>query len=831
MSHTSERFLAGPLRWTATGGVLATWVLSTPLPIAQDVQEAAGNIDTSRGLWEALAGRRYWLESFVCWQSPVQLAEAMLAEGREQNPRWLGAVEEALDYFEERWLGNRRFLLTVELPNGLQDGLQRVGRAATNQMLSGIGVNPLPPTPQEYETALARMKQITELIPTDFGAVPATPEIIAWARREHIRREGIDVAEILPGAPSSLFAQTEGPSRLESARLDQSGMSTMGRSERITAPWRNKWVAVTDEDGETSYQAHLILRAVPRQMAWPEMEILGTIDSCGVPVNYSVVGVARNRADATARNAKAANKLTNQVDQVEGAAAGAERTHMARLASASRVLNDYSADFTDDEHLVEHEPVVVASISNPDPEGLELDVAAFMRWANTHGTWSRPIGAEAVAFVARQPGGGELPPELNTYRQVTHSITMSTMGAVTASQLGHNTGLPLWIDKTIGLHRNALWEPWGEGDTFKQVAAAKATVGKQGSGKTFYAMNVVGLMCDAGARIVATDTTVEREWSIFADSLGATVTKVDFEHPQTSIDPLRCLPLNEAKDVIGPFLSTLLDLDTDAPERLALTEVLAPRFLAEHHVNSLPDLLDKLPKARRAGVGVLGDRLELWMDADRYPALFDRSLPAAETSNQVLIWGTHGLQLPTEDELRHEHLFRKMDDSKRMGRALYSLFSWFSKSLCFRDPQEPALQNIDEFHHILASPEATRGQFEFVRLMRHVLAAVHYQTQLNEFPKDLLGLIGTRLVLNVDESNLSSSADFLLPENASEEAREAVKAMIKSHCSAGRGAGILRVHRNGQSQIGKVQTVPPFLAARRQAASASSSRETTGIAR
>lgn len=822
MIHNPERFIAGPLRWTSTGAVLATWVLTKPLPIARNQDDAANNMVISRSLWEAIAGRRYWLESLVCWMSPTALANAMLAEGRDQHPQWLNTVDDAISYFDEDWLGARRYLLTVELPTNLQDGIRSAGKSAANVVLQAAGVNPLTPTPEEYQAALARMDTISEQLPEEYNAVPATPEIMAWARRHHIRREGEDLTELLTHSDLDLLGgEVESAGRLEWAGLDQSGMASMSKRDKITAPWRNQWVAVTDEDGNTTYQAHLILRSVPRSMQWPSMEILGRIDDAGVQVDYTITGVARPRAEALSKNAKAMDKLNAQVDQVEGASAGAQSTHMARLRSAANVLAGYNEDFSDDEHLVEHEPVIIAAFSAYTPEDLNKSVSAFKR-ANTNLSWARPVGAEDIAFIARQPGG-DLPVEINAYRQVTHSVTMASMAAVTSSRLGHDTGLPLWIDQTSTLRRLALWEPWGEGDEFKQRAAAMATIGKQGSGKTYFAFTTAGLMVDSGARFVATDTTAEREWSVFADSLDTTVSKVDFEIPTASVDPLRCLPLKQAAEVTGPFLSTLLNLDSDSPERLALTEVLAPKFLAEHHIESLPDLLGKVTKAKRLGAKDLADRLELWIDKDRFPALFDLSLPPVDNTNQCLIWGTYGLEIPTTEEISKEHLFRKMSDGKRMGRALSSLFSWWSKSVCW-DPTEAAFLNIDEFHHILISPEATLAQLQLVREMRHAFCGVHYQTQLNEYPSELLGLIGTRLVLNVDRGNLSSSADFLLDENATDEDREAVKSLIATHNSRGRGAGVLRMQRGAETQIGKVQTVQPFTQARQKAASTSSAR-------
>ncbi|WP_394276234.1 ATP-binding protein [Luteococcus sp.] len=830
MTAAAEQFIAGPLRWTSTGSVLATWWLKEPLQIARCQGDALDNISLERGLWEALAGHRYWFESMVCWTSPSTIAEAMLSAGRDQVPGYGSIIDQTLDQLDEHWLGHRRHFLTVELSTGLHDSITRTGRAAASSIMAMGGLTPLAPSAKEYENALDRAEDFRLQIPAEYQARPVTPEIMEWARRHHIRRTGEDFTTLITDADRALLDIPQSAARLEGAALDPSGISTLPKHQRSLAPWKHKWVAVTDEDGETNYQAHLIMRSVPRNLSWPSMEFLRRIDDSGVQVDYSIVGLGRSRSDAQQRNAKALTQLNNQVDQVEGGTVGTANSHLSRLQSAASVLDTYNEDFTDDESLVEHEPVIIASICADSPEKLEQEVKTFLAMKGPV-KWARPIGAEDAAFMARQPGG-EITSELHAYHQVTHSVTMATMGAVTTSRLGHETGLPLFIDETLPLRRAVLWEPFGEGHEYKQRAAAMATMGEQGSGKTYCGMTLSGVMVDTGARLVATDTTAEREWTIFADSLGTNteVAKVDFEFPVSSVDPLRCLPLKDGAKVTEQFLSTLLDLQAMSAPSIALKEALSTSFLAEHHIDSIPKLLANIGKVQRAGAGELHDLLDVWCDKDKYPAIFDLDLPPVSTTSQCLIWGTHGIKMPTDKELSTEHLFRRMDESKRMGRAIYALFSWFSTHLCLRNPNEAAYQNIDEFHHILASPEATEGQMEFLRYLRHMRAMTHYQTQLGEIPADMLSLIGTRLALRVQSSSLDAAVQFLLGDQADAEQRAAVKEMVSSHNAPGRGAGVLRMYRGAEAQLGKVQVLPPSTEARRTAAGASASTETTVFA-
>lgn len=822
-------FLYGPLRWTESGDVLATWHLTESLPVPQNDTDAQVNIDIQRRLFDALAGHQFWLEGLLCWTSEEDIVDAMLAEGRDRSRRFIDATSEALDYLEDHALGHRRFLLSIQLPTTFHAGLARAGRAATNQVLSWGGLGNVAPSPSSLAKAMDQMKAVEQLLPAEFGPQRATPELIAWHRRHHIRRDGLDLTSI-PSASDQELLSTQGGAHLETAGLDPSGISTRPKSERAMAPWQHQWLAVVNEDGETTYQTHLLLRSLPRQMTWPDINFLGDIDEAGVQVDYTITGVARSRIEAMSLNSKQLNKLTAQVGQVQGGSAGQTNEHLTRIRGAVQLLDDYNQDLTHDNQLCEIDAVVILSLSANDPDALD-DMVAKIKTKRRDLAWSRPIGAEQAAFLARQPGNGPLPPELAAYRQVTHSRTWASAGAVTGSRLGDTTGLPMWIDQTLSLRRLVFVEPFGAGNDYKKEAASMVTVGGQGAGKTHEAMTNFGQFADMGARVVATDTTREREWSQFARSLNTSLTEIDIEKPQVSIDPLRFLEGNEASEVAAPFLSTLLDIRSTTPEALALREVLAPAFLAEHHVDSTTKLLSVLPKATRAGKDVLGDKLELWVDKDRWPAVFDLSLPPADTNRQVFIFGTYGVQLPTVDELRLTHLYERIDDAKIMGRAIYSLYSWIAKTLMFRDPDEPSLENVDEFHHLLGSPEATRGQMEILRYMRHVLASTRFQTQFPELPEEMMALITIREVLKVKPEALPAAARFMLDKNASEESITNMISLIKTHTAPGEGAGIVRIQNADDTyQVARVRSLEPWTAARRAAIKASSRRPEEAVA-
>lgn len=818
-----DRFLTGPLRWTSKGEALATWWLSTPLPRAELELDAQVNAHLHQQLFNAIAGHRFWIQGALTWTDAASVVDAMLAGvDLAKCPGWADSVEAAMDHIATLSLGRREFLLTIKLNLPTRQLLTAATKAAGNDVLEGLGMRPLPPSPAEYRWAMDKMAEIGNKIPAEFGARPATPAQIAWSKQ----RAAYPLAEpfgspfLTDGSDDTMILENIGS--LGVPHLDPSGALELSTAARGAAPVTRRWLRVSDDQGHSCVQARIVVSKIPRQLSWPDTEFLGRIDDHGVALDWTVTGVTRRKADALAKNRRSMAQLSDQAHQIDGSGDEAQAAPMTRVLTGARVLAEYNADLANDDNdsLCEVEPIVIATVAAEDAAQAD-DLAQQLVDRSSVIRWARPIGNETNQFEASQPGG--VPnKELAAYRQITHSATMGTTSPITSHRLGDATGIPLGINTTSALQSLVLLEPYGLGADYRKKSPSMALAADQGGGKTSLAKTFFGHMIDRGAFGIATDTSPEAEWITFARSLGTSVSVIDFRDPEFSCDPLRCLPPDLAGPIAQSFLVTLLDLDAVGKEGQALAKMLRPSYLAQHRITSLGSLQHHLEDSTNPVTRELADRIGVFSDPDTATpmaaSLFDADLRPAPVDAQVMIWRFYGIPLPTAAELAEEHLYRTLPVEKRLGRAAYALYARFARELCFRDPHAAAIQNCDEFHHQTSSPDSMRTHADFLRVGRHVNAFWCAQDQLASGFKDLRDLIRTRIVLRTTQPDAASdAADFLgrtIKENG-EEAHDALVQKILADTEQGNGAGVMRDHTG---QIGTIQTFLPFSEDRRRAA-------------
>lgn len=811
------------LRWDAHGGCYATWQLA-PLRRARTATESERVASSHHELFRAFIGRRFWLESLVVWGDPISTAERMIAGvDLAEHPAWAATVDAALDHMDGLTLGRRRHFLTVKLRT--TSWLATATRTAANTLLEACGVQPLQPTRQEITAAMAEARAIEQRIPEEFNPTAATPADIIWLRRHAQTRVGEDLTTLtLPAELSSYCVESAGATG--SVHLDPCGISELPAAERVGAALRRRWIRVSDDQGSSCVQAHLVLAKSPGVIRWPDSEFLGLIDDAGVPVDLCVTGVVRSGSAAQQRNQSAMKRLNGQLG--EAAADPGEddvaSAHEDRFVNAAHVLTRYDRELAADSQLVEVEAVVIASVAGVDGESVDEQALAFTQAeVNRSFRWARVVGVEDNLFWARQPGPVVPAAEVRQYRQITHSRTVGSAAVVTSHELGDDTGIPFAVNHSSSLRAPVMIEPFGVGDTYKQMSPSMGVVGAQGSGKTLLAKTWAGHMVDRGALLLATDTSPEREWFRFATSLQVPMTGVDLSDPSTSCDPLRIFPPKQAGPIAQSFLITLLDLSATDVEGRVLAKMLRPDYLRTHDISSLGGLMAHLQAVDVAHAAALGDRMEVFADArdssSLAAAVFDETLPPMDVDhNQVFIWGLYGTPLPTSEEMASPQLFRQLPVDKLFGRACFALFARFAQQMQLRD-DSPSLQNLDEYHGFALCAEAHQVTMDMVRVGRHTRTAVSVQSQL---PRDLLGLkdlLRVRVAFKpTDPEQAREMATFLGDSNPAPESHEALVQEILVHNAAGRGAGVMR---DSHDRIGRIQTFMPFTEQRRRAASTS----------
>lgn len=833
MSNRIERHVTGHLRWLKSGEVLASWILTTPLQRARNLSEAAVVAREHRELMRAFPGHRYWLESLLMWTDPSEIVAAMTAGvDLQENPAWAETTGHTLELLQDEGLGERRFILTVKLNLPKTIMLQVAALAVGNEALETMGMSPIAPSEKLASTVAAKALVIEQALPASFGPKRMTQSEIVWSRRHAWGRSGADLIDPVkaPDIAEELLAR--GGEGLGVIHLDPNEVSqATTTAQRLAAPMNSKYIVVRDDAGTVSYQAGIMYSSIPQELEWPDNEFLGRIDDTGIPVDLTITGVTRSNHEARRQTNTALKQLSDQNDQIDNPNVdpNLNAEHQQRVEHATALNRQYAKVLQDDQKLLEHEPLIIASVAANDAETVEAMARDFKNAdVNRDFVLARPLGQEEHMFWLRQPGG--VPSvELKSYRQYTHSATMGATSVVTTTKLGDDTGIPIAINEASSLRRLVYLEPFGLGRDFRQKSPSIATQGDQGGGKTMFAKTYAASLSDRGARVIATDTSDEAEWVTFANSLDTSVAVVDFGNPTCSIDPLRTLPAEMAGPVMQSFLSTLLDIDATGPQGRVLAKVLKPKYLTNHNIGSAGQLFSHLAAIKTTKDGVdkaiaaeLADRVEVFTDLDADGSgvarvIFDPTLPPLDMSAQWQLWRMNTVQLPEAEELNTEHLYRAMSIAKRLGRSSYALYATFSHQVCFANRNEPALQSVDEFHHMTTSPEAMRVTREFLRYGRRSMAAWHAQSHLPEDFDTLLDLVRTRIVARVsDETAAQKSAAFLgkTPGQQTHDGEEIETSRntqrlaeeILEHNSRGRGAAMLRDHRG---TIGPVQLLRP----------------------
>lgn len=821
--HITDRFLCGNLRWTSTGEVWASWRLE-PLNRARTPNLARFVHAAHAALYRALPGREVLLQALLTWTDPLHVVDKMI-EGVDLAacPDWAAECDALIDELAEIPFGQRRFILHVRLRPDLRQQAGRWARAAFNEVATAASLRPLPPPAADVARARDEAALLEAGLPAVFAPKPLTEAEMVWVRRHAQTRAEAHVDPFQAPDLAEELLEVTGRSALGEPLLDPSALTDLDPHAgltRLQAPWRRRYLKVVTDTGEESYQAGLILSRVPPGMGWPDCELLGRIDDTAIPLDLAIRMTIRPRHGALRKNKRSLQQLNDQLDQV-GDAAVQHAAQSLRLHNAAEVLAEYHADLQNDEREVEIESVIMASTAATSPDEVDSYARQFLKAPQNEAvTWARPIGAEEAIFWGMQPAS-HITPQLQDYRQVTHSTAFATAAPLTDHLVGADSGPLMGINLS-----SPLASPWHLdlfGDAMRDMSPTLAIVAEQGAGKSLAQKVICGTTVDRGGRMIATDNSLTREWFTFAESLKCPKALVDVADPRWSIDPLRMLPPAQAGPVVQSLLITLLNVAATDVEGRLIAKVVKPAYLVEHRITSMGQLHRHLARDCPSEIATMvGERLDVFSDIDSAgslaAAIFDPDLPAADLNARAIVIGTSNVSLPTREELASEHRFRNLGVDKIFGRALYALIARLAKQVCFSDPGDPAVYDVDEAHHQTSSEEAIQVIIEFIRYGRKQKAALVTGSHDPEadYPSDTLrGLIKNRLVMRQTDLTLARNSARFLGFDADDDPElfEQTVADIRG-LPAAKGVGVLR---DSRGRLGTVQVMLPARPERRQA--------------
>jgi hypothetical protein len=207
--------------------------------------------------------------------------------------------------------------------------------------------------------------------------------------------------------------------------------------------------------------------------------------------------------------------------------------------------------------------------------------------------------------------------------------------------------------------------------------------------------------------------------------------------------------------------------------------------------------------------------MDVFSDIDFGETFFNPKLPAMEFSAQATVFCTHGMSLPTMDELNNAQARKELSINKTMGRSAYAYLASIGRNIMYADDSRETLFTVDECHHMTGSPEGTATISEALKTGRKhkgaVLLGTHSAVELG--PPELRGLIPQRLIFRTRDAELARrNLEWLDPSYATEEYVDLVTKDLSPMDSSGsvpahrRGEALFRDHL---SRIGKIKVLIP----------------------
>jgi hypothetical protein len=266
------------------------------------------------------------------------------------------------------------------------------------------------------------------------------------------------------------------------------------------------------------------------------------------------------------------------------------------------------------------------------------------------------------------------------------------------------------------------------------------------------------------------------------------------------------------------FLTPLLNVRPTSERGVLLSDVLDPAYLEKHELTSSGDLLAHLHDGcTLPGAGELARLVNVFARREIGRVIFDGTVPPLDLSTRAVVIRTHTLQLPSREELEHEHLFEQLGLEKLFGRALNALIAALARHVCFEDTSTLAGFVVSEAHSMTISFEGERELVDFVRDGRKHRAVVlldSHDPEADFGSPTLRGLIPTRILMRHRDKTLAKRGLAWLDLDAEDE--QLIEMVRHDTSPLGPDGKEVPVHRRGEAtmrdmsgNVGRVKVLLP----------------------
>lgn len=816
----------GHLMWTRQGSCWAIWQLNG-MNYGGSLKRKQVARAAHQAMFRVLTGE-YMLLSVVVGEDPADVVERMVqGVDLETHQAWAEEAEARLDELQNVEAGNRLFFLCVPLTDS---GFRKVvvpTRAAVWNIKAQLGLPHHGVEEAEIRYRMAQAERVEELIPRSFSPRRVTVAHQAWIDF-HLMSRGID-------ASGMYMEETDTPGVHRQSRhigepiLDEGGKSDPQPRLTKANPFKHRYVKVGNDDqfanDEATYQAMFALTGLPAGgLEWPGSELLGDIDSF-VPGADWVMRPTTRATDAAKRaNKKAMAQINDQISQREHEIG----TGMHDLDTSLEALTEYDQVLEGDENEVEIQPVILFSVcSDAAADVTSRAQAAVNLLREQNFKIEFPAGYQEDMWWSFVPGAA-LPTTLREYAQITTSRDLSGLVPMTSFALGDEGGMLFAENHSTSLLSHVFLDLPSMPQK-RNKSGCVGLVGDLGSGKSTDMKSLMKAIVELwDGKVIATDRTELGEWVTYASTLTNPIV-VDPAAPEFSLDPLRVFEPTRASTVASNFLSTLLDLNPTSELGVLLSDVLTVEYRDAHAIEGLGSLLDHLVERGRGGepgAKELAGMINVYARKEIGRVLFDDALPILRWDDvSAIVIRTNRLELPEEEELEREHLYRVMSIEKRFGRAMHTLINSMARSICFEDNSQFAAFFIDEAHG------STNNNLAIAELVLFVLDGRKHNAGMilgSHDPEEDFGseklrdLIPIRIVHRHEGKALAKRALRWVGLDPDDE--DLVEQLTKD--TSPQVGGEVPPERRGEAffrdalgEIGRVRTLLPASAAAREAAS------------
>lgn len=822
------------LLWTRSGVIWAIWRLQGVQTRyeAQKVQAAARS--AHHALFQSLTGEAL-LMGLCAHTDPAVVAERMLAGVDVPScPEWAEEVLLTMDSLEEMPVGDRVFWLAVPLKAGGPLGHAKAAyRAAESDLRELLAFKRRLPSEAEVEDAVLAARRVEQALPPVFRPTPATAAEVIWMIG-HMQHRGLalDATTPLPntaGVPSEGRDPVMPASAFVEPLLDEGGQSDLGAKidPRRLNPFSRRYLKVSSPSHEgASYQQLLAMTAGPKG-GWqvPGTEFLAIADDFDFSVDWAVRMSISAGQTVRRRNKNAENTLKEQMTQQNVEGETSLLGHAGHLDEVAEALQAYAKSLGTSQKEVEVQATVIYAVGADEP-ALAKKYGEVLRktFLASDFVLDPPLGGQTELWWAMLPGTptGRLTRE---FAQITTGREFATSMPMGQTVLGDDRGMLVAWNASNGRGAPVLLDL--DGAISGNASASFGVAAELGAGKSWLMKLIAGGTIDRGGRVFIIDRTQAREYAAFAKSLVADSTIVcDIANPQWSLDPLRVFGTRTGARHVLSLFATMLGVRPREPLGLELARLLSSENVEKLGITSLGALRSYLRDRDDDCSRQLYMLMTSIADIDLGRVLFDDSLPPIDLDARAIVPLTAGLDLPKQDEIVNEHLFRELTIEKIFGRSIYALLTSMAREVCFRNRDELAGFFVDEAHHASSSLEGQQRLQEFIRDGRKHRAFVGLGSHdPHDFGDEVTrGLIPIRFVLRQRDEELAVRALAWLKKGLEED--QDIVTELREQTSPPdpdltvpphrRGEGLMRDVRQ---HVGRIRVAAPYREGRREALS------------